>query len=89
MNKKFVIINSLLTFVIGFLVHNVYMWLPNIVTTIFPVNESLFEHMKLIYLSPIISSTILYFIFKRKGYIINNLLFGLIISTIFNYIFSC
>lgn len=86
MNKKFVIINIFLTFAIGFLVHNVYQWLPNIVTTIFPVNESLFEHMKLIYLSPIISSLIIYLFFKRKNYLINNYLFGLIVSTIFNII---
>ena len=76
-NKRFVIINALLTFIIGFLVHFVYQWLPCTITTIFPVNESLFEHMKLIYLSPIISSLVLYFIFKRKGYLINNCLFGL------------
>ena len=42
--------------------------------------------MKLIYLSPIISSTILYFIFRKKNYLINNYLFGLIVSIIFNII---
>ena len=67
LNKKFVIINIVLTFAMGFLVHNIYNWLPNVVTSIFPVNESLFEHMKLIYFSPIISSLILYFYFKKKG----------------------
>ena len=86
MNKRFVIINTILTFLIGFLVHNIYSWIPNVITTVFPVNESLFEHMKLIYICPIISSTILYFIFKKKGYLVNNYLFGLIISTIFNII---
>ena len=73
-------------FFIGFLVHFIYQWIPCTITTIFPVNESLFEHMKLIYLSPIFSSLILYFIFKRKGYLINNYLFGLIVSIIFNII---
>ena len=86
LNKKFVIINIVLTFAMGFLVHNIYNWLPNVVTSIFPVNESLFEHMKLIYFSPIISSLILYFYFKKKGYVINNYLFGLIVSIIFNII---
>ena len=56
------------------------------ITTVFPVNESLFEHVKLVYLSPIISSLILYLFFKRKNYLINNYLFGLIVSTIFNII---
>lgn len=86
LNKRFVIINTIVTFAIGFLVHNMYSWIPSVITTIFPVNESLFEHMKLIYLSPIISSAILYFIFKKKGYLINNYLFGLITSIIFNII---
>ena len=86
MNKKFIIINIFLTFAIGFLVHNIYHWIPSVVTTIFPVNESLFEHMKLIYISPIISSFILYLFFKKKNYHINNYLFGLIVSTIFNII---
>ncbi len=86
MNKKFIIINIFLTFIIGFFVHYIYSWIPNVVTSIFPVNESLYEHIKLIYLSSIISSTILYFIFKKKDYIINNYLFGIIVSTIFNII---
>ena len=86
LNKKFVIINIVLTFAMGFLVHNIYNWLPNVVTSIFPVNESLFEHLKLIFISPIISSTILYFYYKKMDYHINNYLFGLIVSTIFNII---
>ena len=86
LNKRCVRLNTIITFVVGFLVHNIYKWIPSTITTIFPVNESLYEHMKLIYLSPIISSLILYFIFKRKKYFINNYLFGLIVSTIFNII---
>ena len=84
MNKKFIIINIFLTFIFGFLVHGIYSWIPSPITSIFPVNESLFEHVKLIFYSPIFSSTILYFIFKHKGKIINNFLFGLMVSIIFN-----
>jgi len=86
MNKGFVIYNTIITFIVGFLVHYIYQWMPSVITTIFPVNESLFEHMKLIFISPIISSTILFFIYKKKNYLINNFLFGLIVSTIFNII---
>ena len=86
MNKKFIIYNIILTFLMGFLVHGMYNWFPSPLTTIFPVNESLYEHIKLIFLSPLFSSLILYFWFKRKGLIINNLLFGLLVSTIFNII---
>ena len=86
MNKKFVMINTVLTFLVSFLVHYIYKWIPCFITSVFPVNESLYEHMKLIYLSPIISSLILYFYFKMKDYKINNYSFGLIVSTIFNII---
>lgn len=85
-NKRFVIINTILTFAISFLVHHIYKWIPCTITTIFPVNESLYEHMKLIYLSPIISSLIVYLYFKKENYVINNYLSGLIVSTIFNII---
>lgn len=85
-NKRFVVINVFLTFALSFLVHYIYEWLPCTITTIFPVNESLFEHMKLIYITAIISSTILYFYFRRKDYVINNYLFGLIVSILFNII---
>lgn len=85
MNKKYVIYNTIITFIMGFLVHFIYKWIPCAITTIFPVNESLYEHMKLIFISPIISSIILYFVFRRKNQI-NNCIFGLIVSTIFNII---
>ena len=86
LNKGFCILNTILTFLIGFLVHNIYHWFPSPITTIFPVNESLYEHMKLIFISPIISSSILYLIYRKKNYLINNYSFGLIVSTIFNII---
>lgn len=84
MKKRFVIISSILTFLMGFFVHGIYEWLPSLVTTIFPVNESLFEHMKLIFLSPLFATTILYFIYKKKGITINNFFFGFFMSTVFN-----
>lgn len=84
MNKRFVILNTILTFLMGFIIHGLYGWFPSVVTSIFPVNESLYEHVKLIFYSPLISGTILYFLFKHKHIIINNFLFALFISTIFN-----
>ena len=81
MNKKFVIINAILTFLLGFLVHGIYTWFPSVITTIFPVNESLYEHVKLIYLSPIISTLIIGVFYRYR---INNLFYGMFVSTIFN-----
>ena len=82
--KKFVIINAIVTFLFGFLVHGMYDWFPSFITSIFPVNESLDEHVKLIYLSPIFSVLIVGAFYKYK---INNIFFGMIVSIIFNILF--
>ncbi len=87
MKKKYVIINAIVIFLLGFIVHNMYIWIPNFITSIFPVNESLYEHVKLIYLSPIISTVLVSLYFKWKKIKINNLSYGLFISTIFNILF--
>ena len=74
MYKKYIILNIILTFIMGFLVHNIYNWYPSFITSIFPVNESLYEHIKLIFLSPILSVLLLN---SFKGFNINNIWFGL------------
>ena len=80
--KLFCIINVFLIFGFGFITHNVYKWFPSLITTIFPVNESLYEHLKMIFITPLIASTILFIIFKIKKIKINNYLLGLFCSTI-------
>ncbi len=85
MNKKrFVIINTIVTFLLGFLVHGMYEWFPSVITSIFPVNESLYEHVKLVYLSPIFSVLIVGAFYKYK---INNIFYGMFVSIIFNILF--
>ena len=47
--KKLKVINIVIVFLLSFLAHNLYKWFPNTFTAIFfPVNESIFEHMKII-----------------------------------------
>ena len=83
--KKFILINSVLIFLLGFLVHNIYSWFPSFLTVIFPVNESLYEHIKLIFVSPIIIGLIWYFVFyKKKKY--NNYFFSLYLSIMANIV---
>ena len=82
--KKFVIINAIVTFLLGFIVHGMYSWFPSVITSIFPVNESLYEHVKLVYLSPIFSVLIVGAFYKYK---INNIFFGMMVSIIFNILF--
>lgn len=86
-NKKILIINTITIFLCMFLFSNIYKLLPNFLTaTLFPVNESLFEHMKLMFISEIIVSLIVYLAFKFKGIKFNNYFLGLLVSTIFTII---
>ena len=82
--KKFVIVNSVLIFLFGFITHNLYKWFPSIITVIFPVNESLFEHLKMIFITPIIVSLILYVYSSTKKIKYNNYFFALMITVISN-----
>ena len=64
--KKMVIVNSILTFLLCFLTHFGYDIFPNYVTAIFfPVNESIWEHMKMLYTTILLESLIAYFIIKK------------------------
>ncbi len=50
--KKFILVNSILIFLINFPLHFLYERCPNFLTSLFvPVNESIFEHMKMIFTS--------------------------------------
>lgn len=88
MNKKIItIISSIFIFLIGFVIHNLYKWCPNIVTLILsPVNESVFEHMKMIYTSYIIWIIIKYLIFKKFNIKENNFLFKELLTFLFNIV---
>ena len=55
--KKVRIINVFFVFLLSFLWHFIYDWFPNNLTAlIFPVNESIWEHMKIIYYTIILGS---------------------------------
>ena len=82
-NKKVLFIETITIFLSMFLFHNIYNWLPNFLTaSFFPVNESLFEHLKLMFTTQIIISLIIYLILKLKKIKFSNYLLGLLISTI-------
>lgn len=86
MKKKIIqIISILFIFLIGFIIHNLYEWCPNIVTLILsPVNESVFEHMKMIYTSYIIWIIIKYFILKKYNIKENNFLLKELLTFLFS-----
>lgn len=81
--KKIVLINTILTFLLCFLTHFLYDLLPNPVFSIFfPVNESIWEHMKMIYTTILLYGTIEYFILKRTNNTLNNFLLSLFLKSI-------
>ncbi len=87
MNKiKFFII--IIAFILAFPIHFIYNLFPNLFTSIFfPVNESVWEHMKIIYTSILLSSVIEYFIYKYKNIKVNNFLISIPIISIFGIVF--
>lgn len=75
-------------FLLSFLTHYGYDKFPNVITSfLFPVNESIFEHMKMIYTSYIIWGIIEYILLKKYNNSIKNFKTSLFISVLFNIIF--
>ena len=70
-------------FIISFPAHFLYDFFPNIITSIlFPVNESIFEHMKIIFTSTLIYGLIDYIILKLNNIKFNNFIFQLFYTSI-------
>ena len=64
--KKMLFINTIGIFALCFLFHFMYEWFPNpVFSIIFPVNESIWEHMKMLYSTVLVYSIVEYFILKR------------------------
>ena len=81
--KKYIFINTICIFILGFIFHFIYEIFPIFITSILaPVNESIFEHMKLIMSSYYFYLIIRYFIYKNNHINTNNLLFKTFISLI-------
>lgn len=80
---KKIIINTIIIFIISVLIHSFYNLLPNFLTSIFfPVNESIWEHMKMIFTSYMLF-ILLKFAFNKLD---KNDLFATVTSAIFNII---
>ena len=81
--KKIKIIITIILFILSIFIHFGYSAFPNYFTSIFfPINESIFEHMKIIYTGILIVTIIEYFIYKNKGIKFNNLLLSIPIVSI-------
>ena len=86
-SKKIVIINTIAIFLSMFLFSFIYNWFPNFLTaSLFPVNESLFEHLKLMYTSFVLISLLTLLVLKFKKIKVNNYFLATIISVIVNIV---
>ena len=99
--KKIKIIGIFIMMCLSFLSHFMYEWCDNFLFSIFfPVNESIWEHMKLLITPVLIYALIEYFIYKNKSIKFNNfslsysisiiigIILYLIIYLLFNHFFA-
>ena len=83
MIKKVKLILVIIIFILSFICHFAYELAPNFISSIiFPVNESIWEHMKLIATPVIIGSIFEYIYYKRKKINCNNFILSYGISII-------
>lgn len=89
MDKKTInIIGVFFIFLIGFIIHNLYEWVPyNILTPFVPVNESVFEHIKMIFTSYMIWILIKRILYKKFNINEPCFLFKEVLITIFEILF--
>lgn len=81
--KQIKIIGIFGIFIISFLVHFAYELIPNtFFSFIFPVNESIWEHMKILYTSSLIYGIIDYILLKKNNIKYNNFPFQLYFTSI-------
>ena len=81
--KRIKTIGVFISFLLSILLHFIYNVFPNsIISIMAPVNESIWEHMKLIVSSTLIFSIFEYFIYKKKDISYNNFLLAYSLSSI-------
>lgn len=85
--KKVKIIGVFIIMALSVLCHFLYDWNNNFIfSVLFPVNESIFEHMKLMATPVFLYGIFEYFYYKKKNIIFSNLLLSLCISIILGII---
>ena len=85
--KKIKLIGIFISFILAIIFHFIYGWIPNsFISIIAPVNESIWEHMKLIVTPSLIFSIVEYFIYKKKDIAFNNFILSYAISCILGII---
>lgn len=82
-NRKKIFVKATILFLLAFPTHFVFEWFPNQITAIFfPVNESLMEHLKMIFTNYFIFYSILFVL--RKPLKLNNIYMTMLLGSCFN-----
>lgn len=85
--RNFKLLSALIIFGLGFITHFGYDKFPNLITSFFfPVNESIFEHMKMIYSSYLVYFIIEHFYLKKNYIYTKNKKSNMILSITLNII---
>jgi len=85
--KKIKTIGVFIIFGLSIISHFMYEWFPNIIfSIILPVNESIWEHMKLLVTPVLIFSIFEYIIYRKKNIPFNNFILSYSISVILGII---
>lgn len=86
--KKIKIINVVFLFLLSFLWHFMYDLFPNnIFALVFPVNESIWEHMKIIYYCLLLGSVLEFYLCKKNNIKINNFYIETMVKSLLGVIF--
>lgn len=86
--KKIKIINVVFLFLLSFLWHFMYNWFPNnLFALVFPVNESIWEHMKIIYYCLLLGSVLEFYLCKKNNIKINNFYIEAMVKSLLGVIF--
>lgn len=86
--KKIKIINVVFLFLLSFLWHFMYDLFPNnIFALVFPVNESIWEHMKIIYYCLLLGSVLEFYLCKKNNIKINNFYIEAMVKSLLGVIF--
>lgn len=86
--KKIKIINVVFLFLLSFLWHFMYDLFPNnIFALVFPVNESIWEHMKIIYYCLLLGSILEFYLCKKNNIKINNFYIEAMVKSLLGVIF--
>lgn len=85
--KRIKIISIIVVFLLAFPLHFLYDWWPNTFTAIFfPVNESIWEHMKLLFDGFLLCGILEFILLKHFDLHIHNFLFSIFAGAFFSII---